>query len=187
MKNFTLKLLITTFAFVSLPSYAVDATNRFNTVGKFGNWEVIEFSFPGKLLYRISAMAIKNERETITFDLTNDNCEPAPAILVTQLTQYIPELDHSRMPYAYKIPGQAPVRELVTTEMAKGDKYAFIGFNGLTVAKLLKPSSKGRLSLWVPVSSEITDNAGDKNNAYFALDGIQDAYKSAVQFCKANK
>ncbi len=164
--------------------HAVDATKLISLNEKIDDWQMVEFALPKDLLYRVASYSINEPNSNLAFDFVAPTCQPDGLILVRKFDSYKKSLDNGKLLMAYKIPGQEENFELVSTEMVKGDKYAFFKFSQLGANALLSQNSSGRLAIWIPQSGDGRVERGE--NIYFSLKGFLAAYNLAKSACEAN-
>ncbi len=164
--------------------YAVDATKLVAIDEKIDDWQMVEFALPKGLLYKIESYSISDKNSNLAFDFIAPSCKPDSLILVRKFDSYIKSLDSGKLLMVYRIPGQEENAEIVTTEMAKGDKYAFFKFTKLDVNALLAANHPGRLAISVPQSRDGKVARGV--NIYFSLKGFVAAFNSAKSACENN-
>lgn len=171
---------------IATSAFAVDASKNVTEITKSGRWQVVEFAMQKQIIYRIASTSTNVEETHITFDLVpSNNCEPTPALMLSQRDSYNPNLDEGVVPFAYKLPGQNESVEITKTTMQRGDTFAFFQFKRLTAKTLLQSKDKGNLAIWVPASG---DGAVTRSgNIYFSLNGFSKAYWKAQKLCNDNQ
>jgi hypothetical protein len=174
-------IIISIFLF-AVDSFAVDATRSITEIKQNGPWQVVEFSLPRNMFYRISSESINSNRSFLTFDFKHLNdCIPDPAVIITKYSAYNEIFDNGFLQISYKLPRMKEGSEVVKTHMSPGDDFSFFQFSSLRAETLMKLNDKGKMAVWIPGSANGVVKRSD--NIYFSLTGFSKSFIEASTLC----